>query len=83
MVRAPTFCLSETPSYCSSFLCRFGLLPAFMASFPASSIKESRLCGLEKKGLIPPKDVSRWRLESEGEVVYPKDDKVVVLASFY
>jgi hypothetical protein len=54
-----------------------------MASFPASSIKESRLCGLEKKGLIPPKDVSRWRLESEGEVVYPKDDKVVVLASFY
>jgi hypothetical protein len=46
---------------------------------PSCAIRESRLCGLEKKGFLPPKDVSRWRLEAEGEVPCPRDDEVIVL----
>jgi hypothetical protein len=56
---------------------------ARMASFPVSLIRESRLLGLEKTGFIPSREASRWRLESEGEVPSPRDDKVVMLASFY
>jgi hypothetical protein len=33
--------------------------------------------------LPPPKAVSRWRLEKEGDVPLPQDDEVVVLALFY
>jgi hypothetical protein len=54
-----------------------------MASLPSNSIRESRLHGLEKKGFNPLKDVSGWRLESEGEVPRPRDDEVAVLVSFY
>jgi hypothetical protein len=43
----------------------------------------SRLLGLEKKAFIPPKEVSRWRLEVEGKVPHPSDDEVVMLVSFY
>lgn len=43
----------------------------------------SRLHGLEKKAFIPPKEVSRWRLEVEGKVPHPSDDEVVMLVSFY
>lgn len=50
---------------------------------PSCAIRESRLCGLEKKGFLPPKDVSRWRLEAEGEVPRPKDDEVIMPTSFY
>jgi hypothetical protein len=54
-----------------------------MALFPVCSIWESRLLGLGKKGFIPPKEILGWRLEGEGEVPRPRDDEVVVLASFY
>jgi hypothetical protein len=53
-----------------------------MASFLACSIQESRLLGLEKKGFIPTKEVSGWRLKGEGEVPHPRDDEMVVLTSF-
>ena len=69
------------PCVLSMPLCPLGLLLALMASFPTCSIQESRRLGLEKKGFIPTNEVSRWRLESEGEVPCPRDDKVVVLAS--
>jgi hypothetical protein len=54
-----------------------------MVSFPFSLIRESHLLGLEKKGFIPSREASGWRLESEGEVPRPEDDEVVVLESFY
>jgi hypothetical protein len=54
-----------------------------MTSFPPCAICESHLRGLEKKGFLPSKDVSGWRLEAEGEVPRPRDDEVIVLASFY
>lgn len=41
-------------------------------------IHEIRLCGLDKKGFLPPKDVSVWRLEGKGEVPHPEDDEVVI-----
>jgi hypothetical protein len=41
-------------------------------------IREIRLYGLDKKGFLPPKDVSVWRLEGEGEVPRPEDDEVVI-----
>lgn len=46
-------------------------------------IHESRLRGLEKKGFLPPKNILGWRLQGEGGVLHPRDDEVVVLASFY
>jgi hypothetical protein len=54
-----------------------------MVSFPVSLIRESRLLCLEKKGFIPSREASEWRLESEGEVPCPGDSEVVMLASFY
>lgn len=60
-----------------------GLPLALMASFLVSSIQESHLLGLEKKGFILMKEVSGWGLESEGEVPRLGDDEVVMPASFY
>jgi hypothetical protein len=54
-----------------------------MALFPASLIRESHLLSLEKKGFIPLREASGWRLESGGEVPHPGDSEVVVLMSFY
>lgn len=39
--------------------------------------------GPREKGFIPPKEVSGWRLESDGEVPHPRNDEVIVLVSFY
>jgi hypothetical protein len=64
-------------------LCPSSLPTARMVSFPFSLIRESHLLGLEKKGFIPSREASGWRLESEGEVPRPEDDEVVVLESFY
>jgi hypothetical protein len=54
-----------------------------MASFLACLMQVSRLLGLERKGFLPPKEVSRWILEKEGDVSLPQDDELVVLAPFY
>jgi hypothetical protein len=64
-------------------LCPSTLPTARMVSFPVSLIRESRLLCLEKKGFIPSREASEWRLESEGEVPCPGDSEVVMLASFY
>jgi hypothetical protein len=71
------------PSVVSSSSRRSGSFLASMVSFPANSIQEIRLHGLEKKGFIPSKDVSGWRPENKGDVGRRADDEVVVLASFY
>lgn len=63
------FCFFEPLPFCFFFLASFPLVLVSKASFPASSIRESRLRNLEKKGFIPPMDVSGWRLESEGEII--------------
>jgi hypothetical protein len=54
-----------------------------MVSFPTCSIRDSRLFGQERKGFLPPTEVSRWRLEKEGDVSLPQDDEVVMIAPFY
>jgi hypothetical protein len=36
-----------------------------------------------KKGFLPTKEVSEWRLEGEGEVPHPRDNEVVMLTLFY
>jgi hypothetical protein len=38
---------------------------------------------LEKKGFIPSREASGWMLESEDEMPHPRDDEMVMLASFY
>jgi hypothetical protein len=64
-------------------LCLVSLLLAPIVLFLACSIWESCLLGLQKKGFILMKEVSRWRLEGEGKVLHPRHNEVVVLAFFY
>lgn len=82
--------LPSKPSGCVCFLvvlpcllvpvqfahCLHGVVPCF------PDPGESSLA-LEKKGLIPSREASGWRLKSEAEVPRPRDNEVVMLMSFY
>lgn len=52
-----------------------------MASFPFCSILRDHAKG-EKKGFLDPVEVLRWRSEQDGRLPKPRDDEVVILASF-
>lgn len=54
-----------------------------MASFPYCSIPRGHTKGLEKKGFLPPMEITEWRLEKDGGLPELRDDEVVVLVSFY